>query len=184
VTSAPDAVFLDRDGTVMVDAHYIKSPSQVRLLPGAAHAVKKLNDAGVKVIVVTNQSGIARGLFTVEDYEKVRTHFEALLGKEGARIDASYYCPHHPSAGDACDCRKPGTKMFEDAIHDWTIDPARAAYIGDRWRDVAASTKLGGRGILVPSPITTDDDRRLAGEAGIETASSLADAVDRLLRPY
>ena len=118
MTSAPDAVFLDRDGTVMEDAHYIKAPSQVKLLPGAAAAVKKLNDAGVKVIVVTNQSGIARGLFTVDDYEKVRRQFEALLADEGARIDASYFCPHHPSASGPCDCRKPGTKMLEDAIRE------------------------------------------------------------------
>ncbi|HJQ53835.1 MAG TPA: HAD family hydrolase [Gemmatimonadaceae bacterium] len=184
MTPPPDAVFLDRDGTVMEDAHYIKSPSQVSLLPGAAAAVKKLNDAGVKVIVVTNQSGIARGLFTVEDYEKVRKQFETLLAQEGARIDASYFCPHYPDATGPCDCRKPGTKMFEDAIRDWKIDPSRAAYIGDRWRDVAASRKLGGRGILVPSPITTAEDRRLTGEAGIETAPTLRDAVEALLRAY
>lgn len=184
MTSAPDAVFLDRDGTVMEDAHYIKSPSQVKLLPGAAAAVKTLNDAGVKVIVVTNQSGIARGLFTVEDYEKVRQKFEALLAEQGARIDASYFCPHHPSAGGPCDCRKPATGMFEDAIRDWKIDPSKAAYIGDRWRDVAASRTLGGRGILVPSPITTVEDRRLADEAGIRTATTLGDAVAQLLRAY
>ncbi|HET7612823.1 MAG TPA: HAD family hydrolase [Gemmatimonadaceae bacterium] len=184
MTPPPDAVFLDRDGTVMEDAHYIKSPSQVRLLPGAAAAVKRLNDSGVKVIVVTNQSGIARGVFSVEDYEKVRQQFESLLAQEGARIDASYFCPHHPEVTGACDCRKPGTKMFEDAIRDWKIDPSRAGYIGDRWRDVAASRNLGGRGILVPSPVTTAEDRRLVGEAGIETAPSLRDAVEALLRAY
>jgi histidinol-phosphate phosphatase family protein len=184
VTPAPDAVFLDRDGTVMEDAHYIKSPSQVRLLRGAAAAIKKLNDAGVKVIVVTNQSGIARGYLTVEDYEKVRAQFEALLADEGARIDASYFCPHHPSATGPCDCRKPGTKMFVDAMRDWKIDAARAVYIGDRWRDVAAARTLGGRGILVPSAMTAAEDRRLADEAGIETASTLGDAVANLLRTY
>ena len=184
MTSAPDAVFLDRDGTVMEDAHYIKSPSQVKLLPGAAAAVKNLNDAGVKVIVVTNQSGIGRGLFTVDDYEKVRRQFEALLAEKGARIDASYFCPHDPSANGPCDCRKPGTKMFEDAIREWNIDPSRAGYVGDRWRDVAASRPLGGRGILVPSPITTAEDQRLADEAGIETAGTLGDAVANLLRAY
>ena len=184
MTFAPDAVFLDRDGTVMEDAHYIKSPSQVKLLPGAAAAVKRLNDAGVKVIVVTNQSGIARGLFTVEDYEKVRQQFETLLAEQGARIDASYFCPHHPDSTGPCDCRKPGTKMFEDAIRDWKIDSSKTAYVGDRWRDVAASRTLGGRGILVPSPITTAEDRRLAGEAGIGTAPTLGDAIEALLRPY
>jgi D-glycero-D-manno-heptose 1,7-bisphosphate phosphatase len=184
VTPALDTVFLDRDGTVMEDVHYIKSPLQVKLLPGAAAAVKALNDAGVRVVVVTNQSGIARGLLTVEDYEKVRERFEALLAESGAHVDASYFCPHHPDVTGQCDCRKPGTKMFEDAIRDWKIDSARAAYLGDRWRDVAASTKLGGRGVLVPSPVTTDEDRRLASDAGIETASTLGDAVSMLLRTY
>jgi D-glycero-D-manno-heptose 1,7-bisphosphate phosphatase len=180
VKPVPDAVFLDRDGTIMEDAHYIKSPAQVRLLPGAAAAVKRLNDANVRAIVVTNQSGIARGIFTVDEYEAVRRRFEDLLAAEGARIDASYYCPHHPSVGGPCDCRKPGTKMFEDAIRDFGLDPARAAYVGDRWRDVAASTKLGGRGIMIVSPMTTAEDRRLAQENDIETARTLADAVEML----
>jgi histidinol-phosphate phosphatase family protein len=110
VRHIPDAVFLDRDGTVMEDAHYIKSPDQVRLIPGAAAAVKKINDAGVPAIVVTNQSGIARGIFTVADYEAVRMHFESLLAAHGAHIDASYYCPHHPaSPGFATvESRRPG----------------------------------------------------------------------------
>ena len=176
----PDAVFLDRDGTIMEDARYIKSPTQVRLLPGAAAAVKRINDAGVPAIVVTNQSGIARGIFTVEDYEAVRSHFESLLEAEGAHIDASYYCPHHPDFGGECSCRKPATKMFQDAIKEFGLDPSRVAYVGDRWRDVAAARTLGGRGIMIASPLTTGEDRRLAADAGIETARSLAEAVEML----
>ena len=156
----PDAVFLDRDGTIMEDAHYIKSPSQVRLIPGAAQAVKRLNDAGVPAIVVTNQSGLGRGLFTIEDYEAVRRQFEALLAEHGAHIDASYFCPEHPEAKNPTGCRKPATKMFEDAIRDFKLDARNVAYLGDRWRDVAASRKLGGRGIMSASPATTDEDRR------------------------
>jgi len=180
MTSLPDAVFLDRDGTIIEDAHYIKSPNDVRLLAGAAAAVKRINDADVPAIVITNQSGIARGIFTVADYEAVRQRFESLLEAEGAHIDASYYCPHHPSAGPACNCRKPGTQMFEDAIRDFELDPKRVAYVGDRWRDVAASKKLGGRGIMITSPMTTPEDRRLAAKDGIEIAGSLADAVGML----
>lgn len=176
----PDAVFLDRDGTVMEDAHYIKSPSQVRLIPGAAAAVKRINDARVPAIVVTNQSGIARGIFKIEDYEAVRRRFESLLEAEGAQIDASYYCPHHTSVPPACDCRKPATKMFEDAIRDFKLDAKHVAYVGDRWRDVVASKKLGGRGIMIASPMTSDEDRRKAQEDGIETAPSLKDAIDML----
>ena len=181
MSAPPDAVFLDRDGTIMEDAHYIKTPTQVRLLPGAATAVKRLNNAGILAIVVTNQSGIARGIFTVEDYEAVRQHFESLLATEGAHIDASYYCPHHPDVAGECSCRKPGTQMFQDAMKDFSLEPDKVAYIGDRWRDVAAATKLGGRGIMIASPMTTDEDRRLAADEGIETASSLEQAVEILL---
>ncbi len=176
----PDAVFLDRDGTLMEDAHYIKSPQQVRLLPGAAAAVKRINDARVPAIVVTNQSGIARGIFTVDDYEAVRRYFESLLEAEGAHIDASYYCPQHPDATGPDSCRKPGTRMFEDAIRDFKLDPANVAYIGDRWRDIAAAKKLGGRGIMISSPVTTDEDRRRVKEDGFETAPSISEAI-RLL---
>lgn len=176
----PAAVFLDRDGTLMKDAHYIKSADDVQLLPGAAAAVKRINDAGVPAIVVTNQSGIGRGLFTVEDYERVRVRFESLLAAEGARIDASYYCPHDPGAMEPCDCRKPGTKLFEDAIRDFKLDPERVAYIGDRWRDVAASKTLGGRGVMITSPETRDEVRRRVAEDNIETATSIIDAVNTL----
>jgi D-glycero-D-manno-heptose 1,7-bisphosphate phosphatase len=178
--SVPDAVFLDRDGTIMEDAHYINSPKQVRLLPGAGAAVRRINEANVPAIVVTNQSGIARGIFTVDDYEAVRRQFESLLAAEGAHIDASYYCPHHPDTAAACSCRKPGTKMFEDALRDFKLDPRKVAYVGDRWRDVAAAGKLGGRGIMIESPETTDEDRRLTREDRIETAASLAEAVEIL----
>lgn len=180
MTARPDAVFLDRDGTIMEDARYIKSPARVRLLPRAAAAVKTINDAGARAIVVTNQSGIARQMLTVDDYEAVRRRFEELLGAEGAHIDASYFCPHHPDVGGACDCRKPGTKMFQDAIDDFSLNPSRVAYVGDRWRDVAAALKLGGRPIMITSPMTTAEDRALAREAGIETAGSLAEAVEML----
>lgn len=180
MSGLPDAVFLDRDGTIMEDAHYIKSPDQVRLIPGAAAAVKRLNDMHVPAIVVTNQSGIARGVFKLEDYEAVRRHFESLLEAQGAHVDASYFCPHHPSVTGPCNCRKPATGLFEAAIRDFQLDAANVAYIGDRWRDVVASKKLGGRGIMIPSHMTTDEDRRKARDDGIETAASLKDAVEML----
>lgn len=180
MTSRPAAVFLDRDGTIMEDAHFIRLPEQVRLLPGAAAAVRKINDAGVPAIVVTNQSGIARGLFTVEDYHAVRQRFESLLEAEGAHIDASYYCPHHPTATGECECRKPGTALFRDAMRDFQLDARNVVYIGDRWRDVAAAATLGGRGIMIDSPMTTAEDRRRGAADGVETAPTLAAAVDRV----
>ena len=180
MSKLPSAVFLDRDGTIMEDAHYIKSPEQVRLLPGAARAIKKINDSNIPVVVVTNQSGIARGIFSVEDYEKVRARFEKLLGDQGARIDASYYCPHAPDDPPVCNCRKPQTQMFEQAIAELELDAANAAYIGDRWRDIVASKKLGGRGILIASSETTTEDRSRAHADGFETAADLAEAVGKL----
>jgi histidinol-phosphate phosphatase family protein len=180
MTRPPDAVMLDRDGTVMEDAHYIKSPDQVQLIPGAAAAVKRINDAKVPVIVITNQSGIGRGIITVKDYEAVKSRFESLLAAHGAHVDASYYCPDIPSETGPSKCRKPATKMFEDAIRDFDLDPRNIAYVGDRWRDVSASKKLGGRGILIPSPMTTDEDHRKAQVDGIETAPSLKAAVEML----
>ena len=177
---APAAVFLDRDGTIIEDVHFIKSPGQVRIIPGAAEAIARINAAGALAIVVTNQSGIARGLSTVEDYDAVRRHYEALLKKSGARIDASYYCPHHPEIQGPCKCRKPGTQLFERAMQDFSLDAGRVAYVGDRWRDVAAAKRLGGRGILVPSGMTTKDDHQRSKKDGVRTVSSLGAAVDAL----
>ena len=177
---APTAVFLDRDGTIIEDVHFIKSPKQVRVIPGAAEAIARINAAGALAIVVTNQSGIARRLSSVEDYEAVRQHYEELLRRSGARIDASYYCPHHPEVDGPCKCRKPGTQLFEEAFRDFSLEPERVAYIGDRWRDVAAAKRLGGRGILVPSGMTTKDDHQRSKKEGVRTVSSLGAAVDAL----
>src|SRR5690349_1158309 len=97
------AAFLDRDGTIIEDVNYISRPDQVRLRPNAAEAIALLNEHGVPVVVVTNQSGIARGMFTVADYEAVRDRVAQVLGAHGARIDASYFCPHYPAVSGPCD---------------------------------------------------------------------------------
>ena len=176
----PDAVFLDRDGTIIEDVHFIKSPSQVKLIPGAAEAIRRINEAGALVIVVTNQSGIARGLSTEMDYEAVKNHYEALLEKSGAHIDRSYYCPHHPDVNGPCKCRKPGTALFEQALAEFSLTPDRVAYIGDRWRDVAAAKRLGGRGIMIPSGMTTGGDHQRAKKEGVRTVQTLGAAIDAL----
>jgi len=176
----PAAVFLDRDGTMIEDAHYIKSPDLVKLLPGAAEAVKRLNDANIPVIVVTNQSGIGRGFITMDEYNAVRSRFHGLLAERGAHIDATYFCPDRPDDPNPSGCRKPATKMFEDAIRDFKLDASNVAYIGDRWRDVSASKKLGGRGIMIQSPMTTADDTREAKKHGLEMAPSISVAIDML----
>lgn len=178
------AVFLDRDGTINVDTHYLRRPEDVQLIPGAAEAIARLNAAGVPVIVVSNQSGIGRGLLTHVEYEAVRARIEELLVSAGARIDATYICPHAPSPDGGvalCKCRKPGTLLFRTAAAEHSIDLSRSTFIGDRWRDVSPALELGARGILVPSPDTPPDNLARARNE-LEVAGTLAGAVDRVLR--
>ena len=106
--TARRAVFLDRDGTIIEDTGFVADPAEVRLLPGAASAIARLNRAGIPAIVVTNQSGIARGLLDEAGYSAVARRLDALLDAAGARLDADYHCPHHPDFGGTCECRKPG----------------------------------------------------------------------------
>ena len=175
------AAFLDRDGTIVRDANYIRDPKDVELLPGAASAIRRLNGADVAVIVVTNQSGIARKLLTHADYDAVRARLDELLARENARLTASFMCPHHPDVTGECDCRKPGLGMYRAAIAEYGIDPTRSAFIGDRHRDVAPASALGGRGILVAVDSTPDEDRARARRESIRVAASLGDAVDQFL---
>ncbi len=148
------AAFVDRDGTLMVDFHFTDSAADVVLLAGAAHALGRLNAAGIPVIMVTNQSGIARGFFTMADYERVNARLEALLEAEGGRIDAAYVCPHHPDFSGPCACRKPGTLLFEEAAAAHGLDLAASLYVGDRFRDIEPGLTLGGTGMLIPTDET------------------------------
>jgi D-glycero-D-manno-heptose 1,7-bisphosphate phosphatase len=179
------AVFLDRDGTIIDDTHYIARPELVRLRPGAARAIGRLNAANVPVIVVTNQSGIARGLFSERDFAQVQARMAELLAAEpdgaGAHVDGTYMCPHHPDYTGACDCRKPGTLLFRRAADEHGLDLSRSAFIGDRWRDVAPALAVGGRGILVADASTPEQERRQAEAAGLDVVGTLGEAVDRVL---
>ena len=191
------AAFLDRDGTIIRDAMFVSGPDTVELLPGSAEAIRRLNERGVAVIVVTNQSGIARGLLGLADYEAVRKRLDVLLaseslpgsrvpgepaGRPAARIDASYMCPHHPDVSGPCDCRKPGLALYRQAIAEHGLDVTHSVFIGDRWRDVAPASVLGGLPILLDVESTPDEDRARAVVESIATAASLADAVDRFAR--
>ena len=173
------AAFLDRDGTIIRDANYIRNPADVEVLPGVAAALRELNERGVAVIVVTNQSGIARGMLTTRDYEAVTERLDTLLGAEGARIDATYMCPHHPDVTGPCECRKPGLSLYRKAIHDHQLDPARSAYVGDRWRDAAPALVLGGMPILLDVDSTLEEDRVDALRNGVATAPSFAQAIEQ-----
>jgi histidinol-phosphate phosphatase family protein len=182
-SSARSAAFLDRDGTIIYDRDYLADPRQVELLPGAADAIRRLNHADVPVIVVTNQSGIARGLLTVEQYETVRERLDEMLKQEGAWLDATYACPHHPDFTGACACRKPGDALFRQAAAEHDLDLARSMFAGDRWRDVVPGAEAGGLAVLIPGAGTPRADRERADvDDRVRTMRSLDEAVDEFLR--
>jgi D-glycero-D-manno-heptose 1,7-bisphosphate phosphatase len=143
------AVFLDRDGTIIEDAGYLRDPARIRLLRGAGPAIARLNRSGLATLVVTNQSGIARGLLSLDDYGRTERRLDQLLAEQGARIDAHYFCPHLPELHGPCECRKPGTLLYRQAAERFDIELGRSWWVGDRLRDLLPATELGGRGILV-----------------------------------
>ncbi len=178
---SPTTVFLDRDGTIIRDVSYLSRPEDVELLPGAADAIARLNQRGIPVIVVTNQSGIARGRFTVAEYLSTQDRLDDLLRAHGATISATYFCPDHPDFTGPCKCRKPNTLLFERAIAEHALDMTAPAFIGDRWRDLQPSRSLGGVPILISGPNTPAEDVETAAAQDVMIVASLADAVDMLL---
>jgi D-glycero-D-manno-heptose 1,7-bisphosphate phosphatase len=142
------AVFIDRDGTISEEVGYVNHPSRYRVFPYAAEAVKTLNDAGWLAILVTNQAGVARGYFAEEMIEQVHNMLRQELARGSARLDAIYYCPHHPSVGAPpyrldCDCRKPKPGLIERAARELDIDIANSWMIGDRYGDVELARNAG-----------------------------------------
>src|SRR5882672_9217694 len=173
------AVFLDRDGTIVEDPGYLHEPAKVKLFPGAGDAIHGLNAAGFVVVVVTNQSGIARGLYTEVDYRAVEKRLGELLAAKGARIDASYFCPHHPQAPELCNCRKPRTKLFLEAQAALDIDFAKSWWVGDRLSDVQPALPLGGKGILVA---TGQGNLQQARAMGVTVVADLLTAASEIVR--
>ena len=172
------AVFLDRDGTLIVDRHYLADPDGVELLPGAGEAVARLNAAGFVAVLATNQSGIGRGYFTEAAYGAVHARLVRELARHGARLDAEYHSPDVHDGNDDAE-RKPGAGMFLRAARELGVDLARSWWVGDRPRDVAAAGRFGGRGFLVCSPETEAEGA--AGMPWVTPVRSLADAVDQVL---
>lgn len=175
------AVFLDRDGTVIEDPGHLHEPGKVKLLPGAAEAIRRLNEHGYLAITVSNQSGIARGLYTVAEYTAVQRRMVELLEGHGAHLDGAYFCPHHPRFTGSCECRKPGSKLYLQAQEAFDIDFARSWWVGDRLSDVQPALTLGGHGILV----ATGEGNLHQGQAralGVMVVADLAEATDQILR--
>jgi D-glycero-D-manno-heptose 1,7-bisphosphate phosphatase len=183
------AVFLDRDGTVNEEVGYLRDLAKLVLLPGAAQAIRRMNEAGFKVVLVTNQSGVARGYFPENLVHETHARLDAMLKKEGARIDAIYYCPHHPTAGNSrftvdCDCRKPRTGLIDRAVRDLAINIARSYMVGDKWSDVELGQRAGAVSILVQSGFRHDDPGNRRPDHVRDPdfiAASLNDAADWIL---
>jgi D-glycero-D-manno-heptose 1,7-bisphosphate phosphatase len=175
------AVFLDRDGTIIEDAGYLRDPAGVRLLPGAAQAIRRLNEHGLIVVVATNQSGIARGLLTLDQYRATERRVDELLTLQGARLDAHYFCPHVLELSGPCDCRKPGSLLYRQAAERFGIDLPRSWWVGDRLRDVLPAETFGGKGILVLTGAGTDE-ANTASAQGFITTQDLGTAVQIVLR--
>ncbi len=174
------AVFLDRDGTIIEDRNYLREPEQIRLLPGAADAIARLNENGFLVIVVTNQSGIARGLLSLNEYGTIERQVGALLAQEGARLDAHYFCPHLPELTGPCDCRKPGVLLYRQAGEQFDIDLGRSWWVGDRLRDVLPAETFRAHGILVRTG--AGESEAASPDAGrFMEAKDLAAAVEVIL---
>lgn len=147
-------IFLDRDGTVNDEVDFLTNPDELHLLEGSGRAIREANLLGLKVFVITNQSGIARGLLTEERLQSIHLRLREILHKQGAHIDAAYYCPHHPEIGESryrvdCDCRKPRIGMLERASREFGVDLQKSFVIGDRMIDVQTAQAAGATSILV-----------------------------------
>ena len=172
------AVFIDRDGTINVDVHYLNKPEQFEMYPGVGDGVKKLRDAGFRIIVITNQSGIGRGFFTVHDLISIHERMKSDFLKYGVTLDGIYYCPHHPD--ENCSCRKPNTGLFEKAIVDHKIDTHQSFMLGDKLLDIGAGMKVGVKTILIPEPSMREDllsQRHTWEYAPVLIAENFSDAV-------
>ena len=170
------AVFLDRDGTIAPDVNYCRRPEDFNLFPGAGEAVKLLNKHGFKVIIITNQSGIARGYFTTQTLDRIHQKMVDELSHYGAVLDAIYYCPHHPD--DGCECRKPKTALFRRAAREIDIEFGLSYAVGDSSIDIEAGKALGCKTVLVTTG-PKQEDRLIHADY---TANSLVQAAQLILR--
>jgi D-glycero-D-manno-heptose 1,7-bisphosphate phosphatase len=182
------ALFLDRDGTLIEEVGYLDRVERVELYPWSIDAIRALNRAGLRLVLVSNQSGVARGFFTESVVEEVHQRIATLLERGGAFIDAYYYCPHHPDGkvvefAGVCDCRKPSRGLVDRAARELGIDPERSFTVGDRWLDVALARSIGGRGILVRTGYGAREEQRpQAGLAADAVVNNLIEAAGWILR--
>lgn len=172
VTEKIQIVFLDRDGTINHDEGYMSDPARLELIAGAADAVAALNAAGVKAAVITNQSGVGRGLIASDALDRIHARLRALLEQHGARLDGIYACLHRPE--ERCLCRKPATALAYRAAQDLGVDPCRSATIGDKAVDIEMGRRLGGLAVLVR---TGEGEKTAADLDGSNRPDYIADNV-------
>ena len=176
------AAFLDRDGTLNVDVGYPDSLEKIVLIPGAVEAVRLLNRAGYAVVVVSNQSGVARGYFDEARVQAINRGVAEMFAQAGARIDGFYYCPHLPEAAvaryrRACGCRKPAPGMLQKAVREMHLDLARSLIIGDKYSDIAAGKALGLQAVLVRTGEGPRQHARYGADDAIPQPDYIADDV-------
>jgi len=176
------AFFLDRDGVVNEEVDYLYQPEKVVILPGVAAALRLLREHGFLTVVVTNQSGVARGMYGEADIHAVHDRIRELLAAEGAAIDGFYHCPHHPKFDAPCDCRKPRPGMLLVACRDFDIDPAHSAMVGDRLSDIEAGRTAGCRACYLVKTGYGIETIRRENITGIDVAEDLSDAAARFLK--
>jgi D-glycero-D-manno-heptose 1,7-bisphosphate phosphatase len=181
------AVFLDRDGTIIEEVGYLDRIERLRLFPETVDALRALQRAGLRLIIATNQSGIAQGLFTESFVRDLHRHLTAQLARGGVRLDGIYYCPHHPEAKlaeyrAACTCRKPASGLLQQAAREHDLDLAQSYMIGDRWRDLIAGQATGTAGVLVRTGYgDTEAQRPPAGGGADVVVDNLAAAASWIL---
>lgn len=173
-------VFLDRDGTLNRDTGFVHRVQDYERMPFATEALKRLAAAGFGLAIITNQGGIGRGLFTLEDFQRFQQHLLRDFAAEGVTIAASFYCPHAPGAG--CDCRKPKPGMLYQAREQLGADLARCFVIGDRVSDAQAGLAAGLRGAVLLDGIEDEADAALP--EGTVRAANLAEAADAILKGF
>ena len=180
MTALRPAAFVDRDGTLIVERNYLGDPAGVELIPGTAEALAALKAAGYAVVMLTNQSGVARGYFDMAAVERVHARLAELLAAGGAALDAVYTCPHGPN--DACSCRKPLPGLARQAAADLGLDLARSLVFGDKAADLGVARAVGARGILVRTGHGAKEEPTAAPLADL-VADDLAAAVRLILKP-
>jgi D-glycero-D-manno-heptose 1,7-bisphosphate phosphatase len=173
------AVFVDRDGTIIREREYLADPAGVELLPAAAAGLAELSEGGFAIVIVTNQSGIARGLFDEAAYRAVQDEVVAALSRHGVPVLDSYHCPHHPDYSGRCECRKPAEGLFRRAAEEHDIDLAASAYVGDRLRDVEPALSFGGLAVLLRTGYGVEEAER--APAWIDVADDLAEAAGMII---